>query len=257
MIQVRSFCGAFALTALLFSAEPVHSQGRIAIGPGAVFDTGGGRIEAGCANLVVDGRAVGSWSGLDSVRLRGAGALSTIALDFGGDWHSQTEQTVPGEVHWQPQCGRSEGSLSGDHRFEQLTLTGDSGLTRRLAVDSEQVIEQSLRLQGGSTPFQLRSSMPGQAARLTVASAASWQIEAVDVADIDASGGQSLAPGDPANYRSVDSGGNRNWFLAAAAIPVLALGPVGLFLLALLMTLGVWHRSRISNHGLDSSGGAS
>lgn len=255
MIELRSCFGAFALMTLLSVANPAGAEGQVIIGPGAVFDTGGGRIEAGCADLLVDGRAAGNWSGLDSVRLGAVGVLSTSTLDFGGDWHSQTEQTVPGEVHWQPQCGRSEGTLSGDHRFARLTITGDSGLTRRLAVDSEQVIEQSLRLQGSSTPFLLRSSMPGQAARLTVASAASWQIDAVDVADIDASGGQGLAPGNPADYRSVDSGGNRNWFLAAVAIPVPAVGPVGLLLLALLMTVGVWRHSRILNHGLDSTGG--
>ena len=246
MVELRSYCGVFAVTALLLGAGLAHAQGRIAIGQGAAFDSGGGRIEAGCANLVVDGRIAGSWSGLNSVRLDASGALSPSTLDFGGDWHSQTEQTVPGKVLWQPQCGRIEGTLSGDHRFAQLAITGDSGVTRRLAVDSEQVVEQSLRLQGDSSPFLLRSSMPGQAARLTVAAAANWQIEAVDVADIDASGGQSLAPGDPADYRSVDSGGNRNWFFAAVSLPlpVPLLGPGGLALMALLMMLAVWQRSR-------------
>ncbi|TQE96684.1 MAG: hypothetical protein FKY71_16560, partial [Spiribacter salinus] len=124
MLKFNRCRGAFALIAVLLAASPVHSQSRITIGSGAVFDSGGGRIEAGCANLVVDGRLAGSWSGLGSVRLGAVGALATSALDFGGDWHSQTEQTVPGQVHWQPQCGRSEGTLSGNHRFEQLTLTG-------------------------------------------------------------------------------------------------------------------------------------
>ena len=250
MIELRSCFGAFALVTLLSASNPAGAEGQIIIGPGAAFDTGGGQIEAGCADLVVDGWAAGNWSGLDSVRLGAGGALSTSALDFGGDWHSQTEQTVPGEVHWQPQCGRSEGTLSGDHRFVQLTMTGDSGLTRRLAVDSEQVIEQSLRLRGSSTPFLLRSNMPGQAARLTVTATANWQIEAVDVADIDASGGQGLAPGDPANYRSRDSGGNRNWFLAAVSLPlpVPLLDPAGLVLMALLMMLAVWPRSRNMHH---------
>jgi hypothetical protein len=250
MIELRSFCGVLALTALSLGAGSVLAQGRIAVGQGAVFDSGGGRIAAGCANLLVHGQVGGRWGGLDSVRLGAAGALSTRSLDFGGDWHSQTEQTVPGEVHWQPQCGRREGTLTGDHRFAQLAITGDSGVTRRLAVDSEQVIEQSLRLEGDSTPLLLRSSMPGQAARLTVASAARWQVEAVDVADIDASGGQSLAPGNPANYRSRDSGGNRNWFLAAVSLPlpVPLLGPAGLVLMALLMLLAVWQRSRRMHH---------
>ena len=162
-----------------------------------------------------------------------------------------------GRVHWQPQCGRSEGTLSGNHRFAQLRLTGDSSVTRRLAVDSEQFIEQSLQLQGWRSPLLLRSSVPGQTARLKLASAASWQVEGVDVADIDSSGGQTIAPGDPAVHASRDSGGNRNWFLGAVAIPVPVpvLSPGGLFLLAVLMMIGVWRRIKISIHSLDSTGG--
>jgi len=131
-----------------------------------------------------------------------------------------SRQTVPGQIHWQQQCVRSEGTLSGSHRFAHLAVTGHSGVTRRLAVDGQQVIDQALRLQGGSERLILRSSVPGQAACLTLASAASWQVESIDVADIDSSGGQTIAPGDPAAYDSRDGGGNRNWFLDSFAMPV-------------------------------------
>lgn len=257
---MTGFRGCFSIlmgVALAIGPHLVRAQGQITIGANGLFDSGGGVIQAGCVSLVVDGRAAGRWTGLDSVTLGGAGTLATRRLDFGGDWHSEADQVVPGQIHWQPQCGRSEGTLSGGHRFAHLAVTGNSGVTRRLDVDGEQLIDQSLRLQGGTERLILRSSVPGKAARLTLAAAASWQVDSVDIADIDSSGGQAIAPGDPAAYRSLDGGGNRNWFLGAVAIPVPVLGPAGLILLALLMMLGVWHQSRASNRGLDSTGGQS
>lgn len=257
MDRIRGWFSVLALLALLPGAELARAQGQIIIGQGAVFDSGEGRIRAGCATLAIDGVAAGRWSDLDGVQLGVGGTLATRELDFGGDWHSEREQRVPGRIHWQPQCGRAEGTLSGSHRFAHLALTGDSGLTRRLAVGSEQWIDQSLRIQGDGSPLVLRSSVPGQAARLTLSADASWQVDRVDVADIDSSGGQGIAPGDPASYRSRDSGGNRNWFLGAVAIPVPMLGPAGLVVLALLMALGGWLQARSSNRCRDSTGGQS
>lgn len=233
----RSGFGAFVLLALAIGADPVLAQGRISIGSNTLFDSGGGVIQTGCASLVVDGVAAGDWSGLDSIVLGLTGALATRQLDFGGDWQSAGEHTVPGRVHWQQQCARREGTLSGSHRFAHLAVTGTSRVTRRLGVDGEQLIDQSLRLQGSDERLILRSSVPGTAARLTLAAAASWQVDSVDVADIDSSGGQAIAPGDPGIYRSLDGGGNRNWFLGAVAIPVPALGPAALVILIFMVLL--------------------
>ena len=233
----RSGFGALVLLALGIGADPVLAQGRITIGSNTLFDSGGGVIQAGCASLVVDGVAAGDWSGLDSVALGLTGALATRQLDFGGDWHSAGEHSVPGRVHWRQQCARGEGTLSGSHRFAHLAVTGHSGVTRRLDVDGEQLIEQSLRLQGANERLVLRSSVPGTAARLTLAPAASWQVDSVDVADIDSSAGQVIAPGDPGTYRSLDGGGNLNWFLGAVAIPVPALGPAALIILIFMVLL--------------------
>ncbi|MGY6553013.1 MAG: hypothetical protein ACXIUM_00680 [Wenzhouxiangella sp.] len=255
--SITAWSAAVLLT-LVLAADPASAQGRLDIGAGAILDTGGGRIESGCASLVLHGKIAGRWSGLDSVLLGASGRLATRELEFGGDWHSETEQSVPGQIHWRQQCGRSEGSLSGSHRFTHLLLSGDSAVTRKLAIENEQWVDQSLRLQGGSERLALRSSAPGTLARLTLAPDASWQVARVEVADIDSSGGQTIAPGDPTLYDSRDGGGNRNWFsaLAAAPIPVPTLGPAALLALIVLILLTAGRFRVLCKPCCDPEGGS-
>jgi hypothetical protein len=71
----------------------------------------------------------------------------------------------------------------------------------------------------------LRSTVPGQHAGLTLAPGGSQSIAFVDVADMDSSGGQTLAPGSADLYDSVDSGNNLNWFQGfLTQIPIPTLG---------------------------------
>jgi hypothetical protein len=220
-------------------AQPVASQGRVFIGEGSGIDTGRGQLAIGCASLTVAGLASGQWSGIGDIELASSARLETSRLEFGGDWHGTGVHDVPGEVAWQQQCDRLDGSMRGSTRFAALSVTTTSGLLRRFDVSGEQIVTGTLRLAGGEMPLVLRSTVPGEAAPLTVPASASWSIQGVDVADIDSSAGQALAPGDPANWQSRDSGGNRNWFLGALALPVPLFGAPGLLLLALaLFVLG-------------------
>lgn len=238
---------AFLLSSLAAVTGPAVGQGRVVIGEGSQIDTGSGQVGLGCASLTVAGLAAGQWSGIENVALTSSAHLETTELDFGGDWTAATFQDVPGQVHWREQCDRTEGSLLGNNRFASLAVSTSTGVLRRLDVDGEQTITESLRLIGGEMPLMLRSSVAGQAARLTVPVPATWSIRSVDVADIDSSGGQSLAPGDPANSQSQDSGGNSNWFLGAVALPIPLLGWPGLLLL-LLTTLAIgWRRLAVGS----------
>ena len=227
---------------LAVMAVPAAGQGRVVIGAGSQIDTGSGQVGLGCASLTVAGLAAGQWSGIENVELTSSARMETTELDFGGDWSAATFQDVPGQVHWLEQCDRTEGSLLGNNRFASLTVSTSTGVLRRLDADGEQTITESLRLIGGGMPLMLRSTVAGQAARLTAPVSATWVIQSVDVADINSSGGQGLAPGDPGNYQSQDSGGNSNWFLGAVALPIPLLGWPGLLLL-LLTTLAIgWRR---------------
>jgi hypothetical protein len=217
------------------------AQGQILIGAGSQIDTGSGQIELGCASLTVAGLATGRWSGIENVELDSSARLETSQLDFSGDWTSTSLQDISGQVNWQQQCNSLDGLMLGDNRFASLSITATTDVLRRLDANGEQTITESLRLLGGENPLQLRSTVSGQPARLTVPVSANWSIGRVDVADIDSSGGQGLAPGDPSNFQSVDSGGNRNWFLGAVAVPVPILGWPGLLLL-MAVTLAVARR---------------
>ena len=64
-------------------------------------------------------------------------------------------------------------------------------------------------------------------------------MSAVDVQDIDSSGGETIAPGPPASFNSLDSGNNTNWFIAVIQeiLPVDTLPTPLLAVLALLLLL--------------------
>ena len=223
----------FLFSSLAVITGTAAGEGQVIIGAGSQLDTGSGQVELGCASLTVAGLAAGHLTGIENVELTSSAILETTELDFGGNWTAATFQEVPGEVHWREQCDRTEGSLLGDNRFASLSVTTNSGVLRRLDADGEQTVTESLRLIGGEMPLMLRSTVAGQSARLTVPLPATWSIRSVDVADINSSGGQGLAPGDPSNSQSQDSGGNSNWFLGAVALPIPLLGWPGLLLLVL------------------------
>lgn len=239
---LNPMCALVFAVGLGVLAEPAASQGRVLIGEGSGIDTGRGQLAIGCASLTVAGLASGQWSGIEDIELAPSARLETSRLEFGGDWHGTGVHDVPGEVAWQQQCDRFDGSMRGSTRFAALSVTTTSGLLRRFDVDGEQTITGSLRLAGGEMPLVLRSTVPGEAARLTVPAPASWSIRGVDVADIDSSAGQALAPGDPANRQSRDSGGNHNWFLGALALPIPLLGAPGLLIFALALLVLGWQR---------------
>ena len=231
--------GLFSII-LVAAASPAAAQGRILIGEGALVDTGSGAIDLGCASLTVEGRAGGVWTEIDSVAAGPNAELTTTRIDFGGDWRSAAGlQAVSGQVNWRQQCERSEGSLLGSNRFQSLSITSTTGVVRRVDASGQQVINQSLRIEGGTGPVVLRSTVNGQGAPLTVEDTATWTILGADVGDINSSGGQPLTSDDPTRFQAVDSGGNSNWFISALPmpVPVPLLSGVGLLVLLLLVFL--------------------
>ncbi len=219
---------------LLVLSGSAWAAGQMRIGPGATVDTGSGQIALGCAALDLSGRAEGRWVGIDSVTLGHAATLIPDRLAFGGNWTSAGSARVPGLVAWTDACGRSPASMLGSNDFDRLEIHSPTGLERRFDAAGAQRTRLALSVVGGQQRVQLRSTGPS-AAIFTLDAGATQQIARVDVRDLDASGGQLIAPGRPGDFDSIDSGNNSNWFFDLVAIPVPTLGFGGLLLMAGLL----------------------
>ncbi|GAX62657.1 hypothetical protein SCALIN_C38_0020 [Candidatus Scalindua japonica] len=138
---------------------------------------------------------------------------STGTLEVGGNWvNTGTFTSGTGLVNLID--GQSPVGISGNSTFYNFSATTNTGKRLELDVANTQTITNLLTLQGavGNLLF-LRSSADGQQARIDLQSGGTQLIDYIDVKDLDATG-ESLAPGSPGDYNSVDSGNNNNWFQA-------------------------------------------
>lgn len=230
--------GAGVLLALLVALLPVDAAlaaGQLRVGSGATLDTGSGQLDLGCGSLQLDGQASGRWSGIDSVTVGSGAVLGTERLDFGGNWQSMGAARIPGTVAWVDACARSPAALLGDNDFDSLLIHSPTGLERRLDANGSKRIRQALSLQGGAARLRLASTSAGVQASVSLDFGASQDVNRIEVRDIDSTSGQTIAPGRPADFDSVNAGNNRNWFIELVAIPVPTLGALGLGLMALLL----------------------
>lgn len=229
------------LVALCLWAPGVdHARaGEILVGEGSRLDTGNGRVLLGCGDIELRGELLGQLAGVRDTGISGDGTVETNSLEFSGDWANSGVAQVTGNVRWMDGCGVPEGDMLGNSEFSQLEITSTQGRTVHFETGAIQFVNHSLTLFGTvGTSLILRSTEAGQRGGLALAANGSQSISHVDVADIDSDTGQSLAPGSPGIYASVDSGNNRNWFFGAAGImPVPSLTAVGGLLLALLTGL--------------------
>lgn len=224
-------------------AAPTLARG-ISVSPGARFSVGEGSVRLGCGDLDIGGVFsvdAGSVSGIRDVSIN-PGTLNggSGLISLSGDWaNAGTFNAQSGTVAIVDGCGSADSTLSGDSTFSGLSVSSSSGRTLLLESGSSQTVAGSLALAGTpATRLVILPETSGAVARLTLASGASQAISAVDVQDIDASGGEVIAPGSPESFDSIDRGNNLNWFIASVlqAVPVHTLPLPALFLLALLMT---------------------
>lgn len=227
----------FAITAVLaITALPV-SAATISIGSAGSVDTGVGVIDAGCSDVDIQGQLAGSLHGARHVNI-GAGASAGGAM-FGlsGDWVNQGPRELNTAIDWRDGCGVTEASMLGSSDLTTLHIATDLGRVIRFDSQGEQRVEQGLALNGNSGQrLRLRPSAEFQFAALSLDFGASQQIAGVDVAYIDSSAGQAIAPGTPDDYDSVRDGPVRNWFVLPA-VPVPAMGVMSTFFLIALMGL--------------------
>jgi hypothetical protein len=231
---------------LLLASVAQVTAGTVLVGPGAGMDTGQGHLVLGCNDLEVAGSLGGHATGARHVSILTGGSLNTDQLSFSGDWDNAGQVEVPGLVRWLDGCGVLDAQMTASTDFSALEVNTTTGRTVRLQANATQHVTDSLILQGAPDALlMLRSTSPGQHAELTLAPGGSQSIEFVDVADMDSSGGQTMAPGSADLYNSVDSGNNINWFQGFfSAIPVPTLGLIGMMLLILLIALMGSSRAR-------------
>lgn len=255
MSQRRLVLNIRLISAILILTSVAQVQaGTVLVGSGAEVDTGQGQLVLGCNDLEVAGGIGGHAIGARNVSILAGGSVSTDQLSFSGDWVNDGHVEVSGLVRWLDGCEVLDAQMAGSTDFSALEIRTTDGRTVRLHVDATQHVSDSLILQGAPDALlMLRSTGPGQHAGLALAPAGSQSIAFVDVADMNSSGGQAMAPGSPDLYNSVDSGNNVNWFQEIlGAIPVPALGLIGTMLLILSIALMGLHRAR---HAHESNEG--
>ena len=190
------------------------------MGAGASFDVGNAMIDVNCLDLETAGQVVlgaGSVIGVNLVSIENTGELNGVtgSLQFSGDWwNAGAFNAAQSSINVHDGCGVIESMLFGDNDFFDFSASTSTGKTLSIEAGSVQNFASNLSLQGADPDqrLKIRSSVNGQPAFFELSAQGEQQIYAVDVKDNDASGGQKLAQGTPAEYASVDAGNNKNWF---------------------------------------------
>lgn len=221
--------------------------GDIIVPAGGSFSLAGGAMDLGCTDVIVAGNLqVGSGlvTNVRNVTIQ-AGTPPDGTLDGGsgsitlaGNW-SNSGTFIPGtsSVFFvdNPGCATSS-TLSGDTTFYNLSLVSSLGEVYTLTPGDTQTILNALTIQGTlANPIQITSGVPGSPGFIDLAPGGTQNVSHVGVSDNWATV-QALAP---VLTNEGGTGNSRGWFgiplLLNIAMPVPALGPGGIGLLALIL----------------------
>jgi hypothetical protein len=227
--------------ALLLGACPAQAQ-LLVVGDGSRLSLGDATLQAGCADIRVDGAvdvAAGSLLGAGDVRVDGVlnGGSGTVALS--GDLAAPGLLPQSGTVRIESGCASAGSTLTGSHLFNRLSVANTSAYALTLPAGVTQTITTGLVLQGGSERLVMRSTTPGLVGGLLLLEGGSQAISRVDAIDVGApEPGQYLAEVYPASIDSIDRG-NTPRFLGILGsddpVPLPTLDGFWLGLLALLI----------------------
>jgi hypothetical protein len=221
--------------------------GDIIVPAGGSFSLAGGAMDLGCTDVIVAGNLqIGSAlvTNVRNVTIQ-AGTPPDGTLDGGsgsitlaGNW-SNSGTFIPGtsSVFFvdNPGCATSS-TLSGDTTFYNLSLVSSLGEVYTLTPGDTQTILNALTIQGTlANPIQITSGVPGSPGFIDLAPGGTQNVSHVGVSDNWATV-QALAP---VLTNEGGTGNSRGWFgiplLLNIAMPVPALGPGGIGLLALIL----------------------
>lgn len=213
------------LAVTLLVAGPVTvSAADFQVDSGDTFDLGGGTLDLECGNFTLQN---------GSVFNAGSGNIH-----LSGNWNNQGYfDAGGGGVNFNDACGAgSVSGISGATYFNNLAASTVAAHELQLESGLTQSIANALVLTGAEAQLlKISSTIPGNAAYFHLEKEGSQTISYVDVQDNHATPtGQWLARNTPEFFNSVDSGGNRFWFLISLE-PIPTLSGMGLVILLLLL----------------------
>jgi len=238
----------------LLALPVLGNAAGIYVQPGASMSLGNGTVDLGCTDTTIAGNLniqSGAFINVRDLIVSGGDVdAGGGQLLLSGNWTNNGTFT-PGTslVTVQDGCSTTSSALTGDTDFYDFTTTSISGKTLLAASGSTQVFNNNLTLEGiAGNPLLIRSSMAGNQVFFSLDPDGTQNIYAVDVRDNNALGGQWFASGSPADFESVDSGNNFNWFLNTyLPVPVPTLSWLALIALVLaLMTVAFRQRRLLS-----------
>ncbi|ARU05465.1 hypothetical protein CCO03_12910 [Comamonas serinivorans] len=209
-------------------------------------------VDLSCEDVLVQGTLQLQGAHLSRVRtltIEAGGHLAVSGgaqLDVSLGWHNAGAFTAgDGTVDVDGACSDTT-TFTGNNRFQTLQATA-AGQTLLWAAGSEQQVAGLLTLQGQTLRGQ------GGTARLSLLPEGTQAIEAVGVDNVDARGGQHLAP---TQHNLIAGGVAPNWFQPAApgagvVAPVPLGGPwsLGVLIAGVLATAGRWRQRSRSGAG--------
>ncbi|MEH6610193.1 MAG: hypothetical protein V7696_12565 [Halioglobus sp.] len=245
---------AHLLAATLLTPAFALAQ-TITISSGSQFSLSSGSLNAGCGDVAVAGTLSidsGSANNLRNVAIN-SGTINggSGQINLSGDWLNQgTFNAQTGTVQVTDGCGTTLSQLSGDTTFNRFVASTASGKQLQPSTGSTQTFTGGLTLSGtGPDKLLVRTSSAGATAAFILSQGASQTISGIDAQDIDSSAGETIAPGPPERFNSVDSGNNTNWFISAIKeiVPVDTLpAPMLAILVMLILLLGIKARTPLT-----------
>ncbi len=250
-VRVSAAVVLWAVFCVLASAGGALAVGRITVGAGSTVNLSDAAVRMGCGDFTVEDSAAaaigaGTLGRVRDVRIEGStGALRMAAglLEFSGMWTvAGSFEPGSGTVTVVDGCADGPAVVNGDNGFYNFIITSSRGQEVKFEAGTTQTISNRFQSTGqDGMRTLLRSTAAGQAAFVCLDPGGTQMVEAIDVADNrvpDLNECQHLAPGDPSDHNSVDSGNTFGWFdNTGSGVPVPTLGRAGAAVLALLSLL--------------------
>ena len=221
----------------------------ITVGAGSSMQFADSTVDLGCSDLTIAGTASGTAAVISSItnlNLSGSFAPGASQISLGDNFADAGSFTPgTGRVAIVDACGNGTSQVSGATSFYDLAVISALGKQLVLPVGIAQTVAHALTLQGTTgNLLQVSSSATGQRALLALGAGTTQSIAYVNARDNNASGA-AIAPGQSAQYHSIDGGNLLNWFANAinggdgVAVPAPTLG-FGRWLLLAGLLLTTW-----------------
>lgn len=215
----------------------------IEIGSGSTVDFGSAIVEnpshslinSGTANFTDSVTTLLNFSNTNNATATANNANISIISDWSNDGSFAAGSSSVNFIDGGP----NQSKISGETRFNILTVVSNAGKILELQAQRQQVVMQHLQLTGvGGNLLTIISDTPGTQAMLALSlpNNATQLIDYVDVTD-NYGTSQIIAPGSPESYNSVQGSNVRGWFGTPLAFPIPSLNLMSLLIITTLLIL--------------------